>query len=77
MTSYSFKNGVTIDIAAANLQQEIQKWDDIKWMMSIFLDPPAYLPPEEPKPKKQYILSYKGYRARKLKDKARAKRKKK
>jgi hypothetical protein len=44
-------------------------------MMSLFIDPPPMIPP--PEEKKQYTLTYKGYEKRKLKDKARAKRKKK
>ena len=74
MTTYSFKNGITIDIPAESKEQEIQKWHDIKWMMSLFIDPPPMMPPLEEK--KQYALTYKGYEKRKLKDKARLGRRK-
>jgi len=77
LTIYTFKNGITIDIPAATKEQEIQKWDDIKWMISLFIDPPPPIPSsEEPEEKKQYTLSYKGYEKRKLKDKARLSRRK-
>ena len=75
MTSYTFKNGVTVDIPAANKQQEIKKWNDINWQMMLILDPPP--PADPPKERKKYTLSYEGYQKRKLIDKARFGRKKK